>query len=144
MGEEFYAIIKLVSGEEIFSLVSVDENDGDPVVLLQNPIIIKQISDGSGMYLKVKPWMELPDEDIFVIKLDKMLTITETKNKNLIKIYHRYINDSTDDHNQFLQMKKSTGEVKISDKMGYISSVEDARNYLENIFKSDLKDNKES
>ena len=28
MGEEFYAIIKLVSGEEILSLVMVDENDG--------------------------------------------------------------------------------------------------------------------
>jgi len=144
MGEEFYAIIKLVSGEEIFSLVSVDENDGDPVVLLQNPIIIKQISNGHATYLKVKPWMELPDEDIFIIKLDKMLTITETKNKNLIKIYHQYINDSVDDNNQFLQMKKSTGEVKVSNKMGYISSVEDARSYLENIFKSDLKDNKES
>ena len=32
MEEEFYAVIKLVSGEEIVSLVSKDElNDGDPV-----------------------------------------------------------------------------------------------------------------
>jgi len=143
MGEEFYAIIKLVSGEEIFSLVSVDENDGDPVILLQTPIIIKQISNANGNYLKVRPWMELPDEDVFVIKLDKMITITETKNKNLIKLYEQYIKDSTDDR-QLLQIKNFSGKVKISDRMGYISSVEDARNHLENIFKSDLKDNKES
>ena len=43
MGEEFYSIIKLVSGEEVFSLVSVDENDGDPLLILQNPIIMKLI-----------------------------------------------------------------------------------------------------
>ena len=41
MGEEFYSIIKLVSGEEIFSLVTVDENSGDPVIVLQNPLIMQ-------------------------------------------------------------------------------------------------------
>ena len=35
MGDEFYAIIKLVSGEEVLSLVSVDENDGDPLIVIQ-------------------------------------------------------------------------------------------------------------
>ena len=39
MGEEFHSIIKLITGEEIFSLVSVDENDGDPIIMLQNPVI---------------------------------------------------------------------------------------------------------
>ena len=39
MQEEFYSIIKLVSGEEILSLISIDENDGDPLVILQNPIL---------------------------------------------------------------------------------------------------------
>ena len=29
MGDEFHAVLKLITGEEIFSLVSVDENDGD-------------------------------------------------------------------------------------------------------------------
>ena len=28
MGDEFYAIIKLISGEEILSLICVDENEG--------------------------------------------------------------------------------------------------------------------
>ena len=43
MEEEFYSIIKLVSGEEIFALVSVDENDENPVLLLQNPVIMSTI-----------------------------------------------------------------------------------------------------
>ena len=54
MGEEFYAIIKLVSGEEILSLVFVDENDGDPVLVLQNPVTMKSYNNQHGIYLKVK------------------------------------------------------------------------------------------
>ena len=37
MGEEFHAVIKLVTGEEIFSLVCVDENDGDPITSTDEP-----------------------------------------------------------------------------------------------------------
>jgi hypothetical protein len=41
MGEEFYCVLKLVSGEEILSLIMIDENDGDPIIILQNPVINK-------------------------------------------------------------------------------------------------------
>ena len=33
MGEEFYCILKLVSSEEILSLIMIDENDGDPIII---------------------------------------------------------------------------------------------------------------
>jgi hypothetical protein len=134
MGEEFYAIIKLVSGEEILSLVFVDENDGDPVLVLQNPVTMKTYNNQHGTYLKVKPWMELPDDDFFIVKLDKIITMTETKDNKIIDIYNNYIteDDSIDVYNP-------SGQVKPSPKMGYISSVEDARKKLENLFK-DLKE----
>ena len=35
MGDEFHAVLKLVSGEEVFALVSVDENDGDQLSCFQ-------------------------------------------------------------------------------------------------------------
>ena len=57
MGDEFYAIIKLVSGEEILSLVVVDENDGDPLLVMQNPITMKVLHSSHGMHIKVKSWM---------------------------------------------------------------------------------------
>jgi hypothetical protein len=79
MGEEFYAIIKLVSGEEILSLIMVDENDGDPVIVLQNPVTMKAFYNHQGMHIKVKPWMEMSSDDFFMIKLDKIITMTETK-----------------------------------------------------------------
>ena len=65
MGEEFYAILKLVSGEEIFSLIIVDNTEeDDTVIVLQNPVIMWTIANPNGTFIKVKPWMELPDEDI--------------------------------------------------------------------------------
>ena len=59
MGEEFHAVLKLITGEEIFSLVSVDENDGDSIIMLSNPVIMKMLSSPAGKYVKVKPWLEL-------------------------------------------------------------------------------------
>jgi hypothetical protein len=136
MGEEFYAIIKLISGEEIIALVSIDENDGDPLILLQNPLTMKMIHSPTGSYIKVKPWMELSDDDIFIIRLDRVITMTETKDKKVIQVYESYINDDDDS----VDVYHPSGQVKVSDKMGYISSVDDARKKLERIFKG-LKEN---
>ena len=137
MGEEFYSAIKLVTGEEIFALVSVDENDGDPILVLQNPVIMKMHSNHIGTYVKIKPWMEIPDDDFFLIKLDKVITMTEVKDENTIEFYERYLRDENVDI-------EIDGKVKISDKMGFISTVDDARESLEKLFRKDLKDNKES
>jgi hypothetical protein len=138
MGEEFYAAIKLVTGEEIFSLISVDENDGDPIIILQNPVTMKVFVNHGGTYMKIKPWMEIPDDDLFLIKFDKIVTMTEIKNQSTIDFYRRYLND--DDYPDI----EVDGKVTISDKMGYLGSVESARKSLEDIFLKDLKDNKES
>ena len=130
MGEEFYAIIKLVSGEEILSLVMVDENDGDPVVVLQNPITMKSFHNQHGMHIKVKPWIEMSSDDFFIIRPDKIITMTETKDERLIDIYTNYIEDD-----DTIDVYNPSGKVKPSSKMGYISSVEDAREKLERLFK---------
>jgi hypothetical protein len=135
MGEEFHAVIKLVTGEEIFALVSVDENDGDPILLLMNPVVMKVMRNHVGQYVKVKPWMEIPTDDLYVIKYDKVITMTEVKEEETIKFYNRYLNEDDTDFDD-------DGRTKISDKMGYISTVDDAREMLENLYK--LKDNKES
>ena len=130
MNDEFYCILKLVSGEELLSLVMTDDNNGDPVLILQNPVIIKTVQSQTGIVLKVKPWMELSDDDFYIIRLDKVITMTETKDTRLIEIYNQYIldNDSTNSYS-------STGEVKPSSRMGYISTVDDARKSLEEVFK---------
>ena len=137
MGDEFYAIIKLVSGEEVFSLIMVDDEQENPIIIMQNPIMIKMLHSPHGSFIKIKPWMELTEEDFFMIRLDKVLTMTESTNEKLIEIYNNYISDD-----EFEIEMESQGKVKPDSKMGYLSTVEDARKSLETLYK--LKDTKES
>ena len=129
MGDEFHAVLKLVTGEEIFALVSVDENDGDPIIMLSNPVVMKMLYNGSGQYVKVRPWLELPTEDLFLMKYDKIVTMSEISDKQMIKFYNRYLNEDDIDI-------ELDGKVSLNPKMGFITTVEDARKSLENIFNS--------
>ncbi len=132
MGEEFYSILKLMSGEEVFSLISVDENNGSPVIILQNPLVMKMMNSPRGSFIKVRKWIELSNDDMYVMNYEKILTMTECKDKKLIGIYNNFINESDSDNDNFCMTGK---EVKITDKMGYISTVEDARKRFEVLFK---------
>ena len=132
MGEEFHAIIKLVSGEEIFSFVTVDEDSDDPILVLQNPVIFKILNNGQGNFIKVRPWMELTEEDIFFIRLSKVITLTESKDEKLLSIYNHYINDTENNTSNYHNFD---GSVRPNKSMGYISTVDDARKKLEELLK---------
>ena len=137
MKEEFHGVVKLITGEEIFALISIEQTDEDPVIMLQSPVIMKMLSNGTGQYVKIKPWLELPDEDMFLIVYDRIITMSEVKDKQIIHFYERYLNDDEVD----IEMD---GKVRISDQIGYVSTVEDARKSLEAIFKVDIDKSKES
>jgi hypothetical protein len=136
MGEEFYSIIKLTSGEEIFSLVSVDENNDDPVIILQSPVVIKSFNHNGNTIIKIRPWLELSTDDIFVIRCDKIITMSESKDDKLITIYNKFLegegNETIEDSHQ----------VDISTTIGYVSSVEEARESLEKLY-NNIEDTKE-
>ena len=131
MGEEFHAALKLITGEEIFALVSVDENDGDSIIMLSNPVIMKMMQSPAGQYVKVKPWLELPDQDLFLIKYDKIVTMSEVTDEQMIKFYTRYLNEDDIDI-------EVDGKVSLNDKMGLLTTVDDARKSLESIFKNNI------
>jgi len=133
MGDEFYAIIKLVSGEEIFALSSIDSNDDNMVVVLQSPVIIKHVNHNYGVVIKIKPWIELSSDDIFVVNYDKIVTMTECNDKRIIEIYNNYLEADEEE-----LISRSTGKIEVSDlsdKMGYVASVEEARKILEDLYK---------
>ena len=132
MGEEFYAIIKLVSGEEIMSLVMVDDTNDETVIVLQNPVTMKTFQNHQGVHIKVRPWMEMSDDDFYIIKMDKIITITETSNERIIDLYNKFIDE--DEYDEISVSNNSSGKIKPSSKMGYIDSVKEARKKLENIF----------
>tara|TARA_B100001094_G_scaffold7322_1_gene6545 strand:+ start:498 stop:899 length:402 start_codon:yes stop_codon:yes gene_type:complete len=132
MEQEFYGIIKLITGEEIFAMITVEENDGSPVLLVQNPVIMKVLNNGTGQYVKVKPWLELSNEDLFVINYDRIVTMSEVKDEQMIKFYERYMEDDSLDI-------EIDGKVSINPQMGFISTVEDARKKLEELYKLNIE-----
>jgi len=136
MQDEFYGVIKLITGEEIFALISVEENDGNPKILVQTPVIMKVLTHGAGQYVKIKPWLELADEDMYLIDYAKVITMTEVKDKQMIHFYKRYLEDDQLDF-------EMDGKVSINPQMGFISTVEDARKNLEKIY-NDTNKPKES
>ena len=140
MGEEFLAIIKLISGEEILASVCIDETGEESIIVAHTPVTMKMISN--GMYVKIKPWMELADDDMFVFKTDKIITMSEVKDQKVIKLYERYVEESNEE-DDMTKLLSSSGEVKPDEKMGYISSVEDARQKLEEVWKKPFSNNKE-
>ena len=128
MEEEFYGILKLVSGEEILSKVCPCEEDSRIILILDNPVIIETINIKQlGMSgLKVHPWIKMSEESMFIIDMENVLTITETKDSELLRIHEKYVRERN----------RTSGKTKVTPNMGYLSSVADARINLEKLFKS--------
>ena len=134
MEEDFYAVIKLISGEEIFSIVCPSEEDERTMLILNNPvtievIVMKQI--GMQGY-KIDPWLKFADDDTFLLSMDKVLTISEVRDPETIEMYHKFLR----------QQENKNSKNPLSAEMGYLSSVSEARKRLEKIYRgqSDIKD----
>ena len=126
--EDFYATIKLNSGEEIFAKVAASEETDRTMLIVHHPIMIGEIKGKHGIVgYKVEPWLKTSKEDMFIINLNNVLTLSESNDVEMIIMYQRYLRDSEDDR---------TPESKISKKMGYVANVKDAKEILEKIYKN--------
>ena len=126
--DDFYATIKLNSGEEIFAKVAASEERDRTMLIVHHPIIIGEIKGKHGIVgYKVEPWLKTSKEDMFIINLNNVLTLSESNDVEMIIMYQRYLRDSEDDR---------TPESKISKKMGYVANVKDAKEILEKIYKN--------
>ena len=126
--DDFYATIKLNSGEEIFAKVAASEETDRTMLIVHHPIIIGEIKGKHGIVgYKIEPWLKTSKEDMFIVNLDNVLTLSESNDVEMIMMYQRYLRDSEDD---------KTPETKISKKMGYVANVKDAKVILEKIFKN--------
>ena len=134
---DFHATIKLITGEEIFALVSVDSTEDEPVIIMQNPVIMKVLSTGKGQMMKIRPWLEVPGDDVYIVKYDKVITMSEVKYHMIISMYKTYCDEGDFDFGTFVDetMKPDKRIQEVTKKMGYISNVEDARKKLEDLFR---------
>jgi hypothetical protein len=134
MEEDFYAVIKLVSGEEIFSIVCPSEEEGRTMLILNNPVIIEVVvMKQIGMQgYKIDPWIKFADDDTFLLDMDKVLTISEVRDEETIEMYHKFLR----------QKDKKNSKNSLTPEMGYLSSVSEARKRFEKLYRgqSDIKE----
>ena len=134
MEDDFYATIKFKNGEEIFAKVSASEEEDRTMLVLSNPVMATEVKAKGGLVgYKVEPWLKTTKEDMFIINMADVLTISESNDIHMISMFQQFVQDSD-------KMKK--GEPKISRKMGYISNVNDAKDILEKLYKSNNNNKK--
>lgn len=133
MTEEFYASIKLVSGEELFAITSAEEH----TLILQDPVCINAVHGPRGSFLRVEPWMHVPTDQFFFIDKDKVITMTEVDEDNdMVDYYINYLLDQAEDR---MGIKTVGGKrVKPSEKMGYLGNVTKAKEKLESLFNLEM------
>ena len=125
--DDFYATIKFKSGEEVYAKVAASEEENRTMLLISNPITIVEVKTRTGLAgYKVEPWLKTTKEDLFIINLDDVLTISESSDLEMISIYQQFVRDSS---------KEKTGQPKITREMGFISTVNDAKDILEKLYK---------
>ena len=136
MEDDFYATIKFKNGEEIFAKVAASEEEDRTMLILSNPVMATEVKAKGGLVgYKVEPWLKTTKEDMFIINMTDVLTISESNDIHMISMLQEFVQYSD-------KMKK--GEPKISRKMGYISNVNDAKDILEKLYKSNNNNNKTS
>ena len=127
--DDFYATLKFKSGEEVFAKVAASEEDDRTVLLITNPIVVEEIKNKFGIEgYKIEPWLKTTTDDMFVINLDDILTMSESSDVEMIMMYQEYVRSSN--------TKNDSNYSKIDRKMGRIGNVNDMKEVLEKIFKS--------
>ena len=130
MEEEFYATVKLLSGEELIAKVCyLPEEDK---IMLEKPLSVENAKQRKG-HLEVsgfalREWVSATFEDMFIIKRDHVLTMIEIDG-DLVEFYEKTLKK--------LDSGKSLagrGD-KLPRGSGYLGSVKEMKKSLEDIYK---------
>ena len=127
MEDDFYATLKFKNGEEIFAKVAASEEDNLTMLVVHNPVLVSEIKGRNGiMGYKVAPWLKTSREDMFIINMDNILTLSESSDVEMIMMHQNFVRDSEDD---------AKNRSKLSRRMGYLGTVNDTKEILEKLFK---------
>jgi len=129
MEEEFYATIKLLSGEELVAKVCyLSEEDK---LMLDRPLVVENAKHKKGSLevsgFALKEWISATFDNMFVIKKDHIITMIEIEGE-IVEFYEKTLNR--------LESGKSLAGRgnKLPRGSGYLGSVKEMKKTLEDIF----------
>ena len=122
-----------VQSSEISYKVASSEEEDKIMLLVADPVIIAEIKGRTGVVgYKVEPWLKTTKDDMFVVNLDDVLTMSESSDTEMINMHQQYVQ-----HNE--KNGDGSSKYKLNRKMGYLSTIDDAKNTLEKIYKNNSK-----
>ena len=134
--DDFYATIKLKSGEEVFARVAASEEEDRPMLIVHTPVTVSEIKNKNGLVgYKIEPWLKTTRDDMFLIDMNNIITLSESNDTEMIIMYQHFLKDA---------QRELHHHHKLNRRMGYISNVKDAKENLEKIFKLDSPENTSS
>ena len=133
--DDFYGTIKFKNGEEIFAKVAASEEEDRTMLIVHTPVKVSEVKAKGGIVgYKVEPWLKTSREDMFIINMDNVLTLSESSDLEMINMYQNFLQD----------FKKNNTNIKLNRKMGYLATVNAARDYLEKMYKESPNNTKSS
>ena len=129
MEEEFYATVKLLTGEELVAKVCY-LSDEDKVIL-ENPLVVENAKQRKGHIevsgFALKEWISATFDNMFIVKRDHVLTMVEIEGE-LVDFYEKTLNK--------LESGKSLAGRgnKLPRGSGYLGSVKEMKKTLEDIY----------
>ena len=134
--DDFYGTIKFKNGEEIFAKIAASEEEDRTILLVHTPVMVSEVKMKGGIIgYKVEPWLKTTKEDMFIINMDNVLTLSESNDLEMIGMYQNFLHDSSKDYQQGSKLNRN---------MGYLATVNAARGYLEKIYKDSPNNTKSS
>jgi len=135
MNETFYANLKLITGEELLSEVMMDEESGEQMMVLSNPIVINEstqvVDHKKGVAMSgliPKKWLSYANDDMVLVSKNHIITMSEL-DKFGVQFYKKAL---------IAARLSNPVKRKISsiDNSGYVGDVDDTRRKLEDLFDS--------
>ena len=119
MEDDFYATLKFKNGEEIFAKVAASEEENRTMLVIHHPIRVSEIKGKTGtLGYKVEPWLKTTRDDMFIVNMDNVLTLSESQDVEMIMMHQNYVRDSAEDENT---------SSKLNRRMGYLGTVNDTK-----------------
>jgi hypothetical protein len=129
MEDDFYATVKLISGEEIVAKICYLEDEDK--VLLENPLQVELAKQRKGQLevtgFSFSEWISATFDNMFILNRHHILTMTEVDGQ-IVEFYEKTL--------QRLENGKSLSGRgnKLPRGSGYLGSVKEMKKSLEDLF----------
>jgi len=80
---------------------------------------------------KLEPWLKTTKDDMFLIDMNNVITMSESDDLEMINMHHTYVKRTSSGD--------GSSKHKLDRKLGYISNINDAKDILEKIYKNNSK-----